>query len=91
MICSDHKLRRSERDSFAPVVGTQKGDQYGVTARVINPRGEVISQASGVEEQMILAEVDVEMARREQQKQNVFGSRRTELYRPLMEARRGPR
>lgn len=73
---------------FAPIVGVQKGDVYGVSARVISPRGEIVAMADGVDEQMIIADIDVELSRIEQQRANVFGTRRVEVYGDLAETPR---
>jgi predicted amidohydrolase len=71
---------------FAPVTGTQGPDIYGVPARVISPRGEVIAQADGAKEQMVLADIDPRLPAEEQRKTNVFPTRRIDLYRDLIAA-----
>jgi predicted amidohydrolase len=71
---------------FAPVTGTQGTDVYGVPARVISPRGDIIVQAGNTEEQMIVADIDPQLPTVERRRANVFPTRRTDLYHDLIDA-----
>jgi predicted amidohydrolase len=62
-------------------VGEEKEVGYCGLSQVVNPRGEVVAEASPVEEENLVAAVDLSAILRERQQEPVLRSRRPALYR----------
>jgi len=67
-------------------VGQEQNIQYCGLSMVVNPRGDVISQASD-SEQVLTAELDLELILKERQQEPTLRSRRPELYGLLSDSR----
>jgi predicted amidohydrolase len=62
-------------------VGQEEQVRYCGLSKVVNPRGEVVVEASPGEEENLVAEVDLSAILRERQQEPVLRSRRPALYR----------
>jgi predicted amidohydrolase len=65
-------------------VGREGDVTYCGLSKVVNPRGEVLAEASHAEEELLVAELDLSLILRERKQEPVLRSRRPELYHPLV-------
>ena len=69
-------------------VGTEApwniGEFYG-SSYVVNPRGEIVAQASADSDELLIHEIDLDMVREIRNNWQFFRDRRPELYDPLIE------
>ena len=61
-------------------VGCDGETTYCGLSKVVNPRGDVIAEASQTEEDLLVAEIDLSMILKERKQEPVFRSMRPELY-----------
>jgi predicted amidohydrolase len=61
-------------------VGRDGETTYCGLSKIVNPRGEVIAEASQIEEELLVAEIDLNMILKERKQEPVFRSMRPELY-----------
>lgn len=61
-------------------VGRDGETTYCGLSKIVNPRGEVIAEASPTEEELLIVEIDLSMILKERQQEPVFRSMRPELY-----------
>ena len=66
-------------------VGREGGVTYCGLSKVVNPRGEVIAEASRADEELLVAELNLDLILKERKQEPVLRSLRPELYRPLVE------
>jgi predicted amidohydrolase len=64
-------------------VGTEENIEYCGLSKVIDPRGEVLVEASADEEETLLAQVDLELVSKEKKQERVLKSLRPEIYEQL--------
>ena len=60
------------------------GESYG-SSYVVNPRGEIVAQASDDSDELLIHEIDLDMVRKIRNNWQFFRDRRPELYDPLIE------
>ena len=69
-------------------VGTEApwniGEFYG-PSYAVNPRGEIVAQASADSDELLIHEIDLDMVREIRNNRQFFRDRRPELYDPLIE------
>jgi beta-ureidopropionase len=69
-------------------VGTEApwniGEFYG-SSYFVNPRGEIIAQASADKDELLVTELDMDMVREVRNNWQFFRDRRPEAYSPLVE------
>ena len=69
-------------------VGTETpwniGEFYG-SSYFVNPRGEIIAQASADKDELLVTELDMDMVRQVRDNWQFFRDRRPETYSPLVE------
>jgi predicted amidohydrolase len=79
---------RAQDNQFFAVAVNRVGREGDVTycglSQVVNPRGEVIVQASRGDEEVVLAELDLSLIPREREQEPVLTNLRPELYQPLL-------
>ncbi|MDY0095038.1 MAG: carbon-nitrogen hydrolase family protein [Candidatus Vecturithrix sp.] len=61
-------------------VGRDGETTYCGLSKIVNPRGEVIAEASSTEEELLIAEIDLSLILKERQQEPIFRSMRPELY-----------
>jgi predicted amidohydrolase len=61
-------------------VGRDADVTYCGLSKIVNPRGEVIAEASQTDEELLVAEIDLSMILKERKQEPVFRSMRPELY-----------
>lgn len=61
-------------------VGCDADVTYCGLSKIVNPRGEVIAEASQTEEELLIAEINLSMILKERKQEPVFRSMRPELY-----------
>jgi predicted amidohydrolase len=66
-------------------VGREGDVTYCGLSKVVTPRGEVIAEASQAHEELLVAELDLDLILKERKQEPVLRSLRPELYRPLVE------
>jgi predicted amidohydrolase len=80
---------RAQDNQFFTVAVNRVGREGDVTycglSKVVNPRGEVIAEASHTEEELLVAELDLSLILKERKQEPVLRSQRPELYHPLVE------
>jgi predicted amidohydrolase len=86
----DHMLyvRATENASWyviCSVVGEQRGTHLFGGSRVMDPRGKVIAGGTVDQEDIVLADIDVEYARQTRASTHCLNTRKPELYAPLAE------
>jgi predicted amidohydrolase len=72
------------------VVGTQRGDVLFGGSRVVDPSGAVVAKAKHNEEDVLTADIDLELPRRIRSTSHVLSVRQPELYAPIAEPLTGP-
>ena len=60
------------------------GEFYG-SSYFVNPRGEIIAQASADKDELLVTELDMDMVRQVRDNWQFFRDRRPEAYSPLVE------
>jgi len=63
---------------------SEMGEFYG-SSYIVNPRGEIEAQASYVDDELLVHEIDLDMIRQVRDTWQFFRDRRTETYGPLVE------
>lgn len=86
----DHALfmRAAENASWymvCSVVGEQRGDVLFGGSRVVDPTGHVIAAGKMNEEDFLVADIDLRLARQRRTEGHTFNVRQPELYRPIVE------
>jgi predicted amidohydrolase len=80
---------RAQDNQFFTVAVNRVGREGDVTycglSKVVNPKGEVIAEASHTEEELLVAELDLSLILKERKQEPVMRSQRPELYHPLVE------
>ena len=66
-------------------VGREGEFTYCGQSQVVNPRGEVIAKAAAIEEEILVAELDIGLIIKERIQEPILRSMRPELYRQLVE------
>jgi predicted amidohydrolase len=82
------RARAQDNQSFTVAVNRvgREGDvTYCGLSKVVSPRGEVIAEASQSDEDLVVAELDLDLILKERKQEPVLGSQRPELYHPLVE------
>jgi predicted amidohydrolase len=67
------------------VVGMQRGDRLFGGSRVVDPTGKVIAAGKFDEEDLVVADIDLSLAREVRAKTHQFSLRQPEIYRPISE------
>jgi predicted amidohydrolase len=67
------------------VVGEQRGDVLFGGSRVVDPSGRVVAAGKYHEEDVVVADIDVDLARRSRASFHTFNLRQPELYAPISE------
>lgn len=67
------------------VVGVQRGDRLFGGSRVVDPSGQVVAQGSFDEEDLVVADVDLTLARAARARAHLFSTRNPALYGPITE------
>lgn len=68
------------------VVGEQRGDTLFGGSRVIDPTGKVVAAGKYHEEDVIVADIDLALARQSRVMSHVFNTRQPELYAPVVQS-----
>jgi predicted amidohydrolase len=84
----DHFLfmRAAENASWfavCSVVGEQRGDKLVGASRIVDPTGDFVAAGKYNEEDLVIADVDLEAARRSRAAFHPFSVRQPELYEPI--------
>lgn len=66
----------------ANLVGFDGHSRWCGRSAIVNPRGQVMAEAGGTEEEEISAELDLDLVDSERRQERTFAHRRPELYRP---------
>ena len=80
---------RAQDNQFFTVAVNRVGREGDVTycglSKVVDPKGEVIAEASRDKEELLVAELDLSLILEERKQEPVLRSQRPELYHPLVE------
>jgi predicted amidohydrolase len=87
----DHMLKTRAAENMSwymmcSVVGEQRGFDLFGGSRVIDPDGRVVAEAKHGEEDVVVADIDLDMARRLRASSHMFSTRRPEMYGTITEA-----
>jgi predicted amidohydrolase len=78
---------RAQDNQYFAVAINRVGHEGDVTycglSKVVNPRGEVLAEASNTGEELLMAELDLRQILKERKQEPVLRSQRPELYQPL--------
>ena len=86
-------MRAAENASWymvCSVVGMQRGDRLFGGSRVVDPGGQVVAAGRFDEEDVVVADIDLGLARAARAQSHAFSIRQPELYRPISEPVPGP-
>lgn len=80
---------RAQDNQFFTVAANRVGNEREVSycglSKIVNPRGEVIAEASHDKEELLVAELDLSLILKERNQEPVLRSQRPELYHPLVD------
>ncbi|HYW26610.1 MAG TPA: carbon-nitrogen hydrolase family protein [Terriglobales bacterium] len=79
-------MRAAENASWymvCSVVGIQRGDRLFGGSRVVDPSGKVVASGKFDEEDVVFADIDLELARAARSTSHAFSIRQPDLYRPI--------